>query len=596
LKFSRTCLFAALVGAAGAVGQPPGIGRGQSVFVVAIRVAGDTRVLRTCPMGNVRPASPPAYPGPELAPAGAAGYPGGVPDPAVRADVERILRAQKRLSVVSSFEQADLVLVVQAAFAPVFTASIPGQQQAQNSRPWPPPLPTPWPDESRVTAGPPDLSPAPARGQPGVYINAGQPDIPPNTLLELLAFVVPGPAYRQAPADIGALVGARLWEGWEMGVNARGVTLDNLVRSIAGSRDRIYWPNVPNASFNGNQAVCLAPVPPRAAPIPAGAGDAPIAATADRPARAGDGAAPAPSGGAVVTFRTAVDAVAVPVTVEDEKGRPVPGLAATDFRVFEDDAEQRIEAVLTEGEPLDVALVLDTSASMRARIEETRSAGAAFVEALGPDDRVMVVSFNSRAYLGCELTSDRGDIRRAILLARTGGSLTRLYDTLDAVVTERLERIPRRKAVVLLTDGVDVGSGFATAQAAIERFQSSNVPVFALRYDTRGDLRPGAPSVMPRSAVPLAVPSGLFYQEPFYETARRFLWDLGQASGGRVDVAAAPEEIAKGFGRIAAELRRQYVLYYYSPHARGEGMHRIRVEVGRPGLVVRSRTMFRAAR
>jgi VWFA-related protein len=594
LRFPLSVAIAA-VALAGvhAARQPPGIGRGQSIFVVAVRAAGDNRVLRNCSLGRPRPAPARELTGPELLPAGGASLPGGVPDPDLRAAAERVLRAQKRLAVVSSVEQADLVLFIQGDYAPVFTATMPGQPRVQDSRSWPPPPPAPWRDEPAPSFPVPE-PPRATAGQPALYISAGQPDIPPNSMIGLVAIVVPAPVYRQSSSDAAALLGARLWEGWEIGANASPVTPVSMVKSVAGSRDRIYWPRLPRGDFTGTQAVCLAPAPPRAAPPPIGPGDAhgegPAPATTA--ARAGTPAA----GNALATFRTAVDAVAVPVTVDDETGRPVADLTAADFRVFEDDVEKRIEAVLTRGEPLDVALVLDTSPSMRARLEEIRAAAGAFVEALGDRDRVMVVSFNSRAYVGCELTADRGEIRRAILQARTGGSLTRLYDTLDAVVTERLDHVARRKAIVLLTDGVDVGSGFATAQGTIERVQSSNVPVFVLRWDSERDPRPGPPSVMPRGTQPLAVPSGFFYTEPLYRAAKTFLWDLGPASGGRTDGAATPGEVVDGFGRIAAELGRQYVLYYYSRQAPSGDPHRIRVEVSRPNVIVRSRTVYRPAR
>ena len=102
---------------------------------------------------------------------------------------------------------------------------------------------------------------------------------------------------------------------------------------------------------------------------------------------------------------------------------------------------------------------------MELRLESLKVAAATFIDALNPDDAAMVVSFDSRTYLASDLTRDRARAGRAVLALDAGGNTSRLYDALVATA-ERLAPIPGRKAMLLLTDGLDVDSGAADAESA----------------------------------------------------------------------------------------------------------------------------------
>jgi VWFA-related protein len=152
-----------------------------------------------------------------------------------------------------------------------------------------------------------------------------------------------------------------------------------------------------------------------------------------------------------------------------------------------------------------------------------------------------------------------------------------------------------RKVIVVLTDGMDIDSAWATAQSVLERVQAANVPVYALQCDTTLDPRPGPPTVPPRGTKVEGAGPWSFDPGKAYEAGRRFLADLAHTSGGRVERAAMPEEIAQAFARIAEEVRRQYVLYYYPPPpARDGAFHTIRVESSRPDVTIRARAGYRA--
>src|SRR5207253_8529594 len=128
---------------------------------------------------------------------------------------------------------------------------------------------------------------------------------------------------------------------------------------------------------------------------------------------------------------------------------------------------------------------LDTSRSTAFKLEDIQRAAIAFVDQLHSSDCVMVVSFDEDVYIDSEFTSNRDQLRRAIYGTRTGGS-TKLYDAVDLVITERLNRLQGRKAVVLFTDGVDTSSKLASARSTLERVEESGALVYPIQYNKIG--------------------------------------------------------------------------------------------------------------
>src|SRR5262245_25508858 len=181
------------------------------------------------------------------------------------------------------------------------------------------------------------------------------------------------------------------------------------------------------------------------------------------------------SEGATIKVETAL--VTFPVSVLDKNGKFIPHLMKSDFHIYEDNIEQEIASFADVEAPFNVVLLLDTSRSTRFKIEDIQRAAIAFVNKLRPDDRVMIVSFDSDIYIDSEFTSDREVLRRAIRETHTGGS-TRLYDAVDLVITERLSRVQGRKAIVLFTDGVDTASQLATDRSTLARVDESGVLVY----------------------------------------------------------------------------------------------------------------------
>jgi VWFA-related protein len=329
-----------------------------------------------------------------------------------------------------------------------------------------------------------------------------------------------------------------------------------------------------------------------AKPSPADAG-------ADGPSAAGaEATRPEVVEGDVVRVDTSL--VTIPVSVRDRQGRYAPDLRREDFRVFEDGEEQRVAYFATVDQPFTVALVLDTSGSTEFSINDMQRAAYAFVEQLKPADRVTVISFDDRIDVLCEPTSDREQLNRAIRRAHGGGS-TRLYDAVEFVLKKRLARIPGRKAVVLLTDGVDTTS-HTSSGSTLRLAEESDALIYPVSY---GGFR-GTPGVLGQPQPRISLPGGIVIGSPRgpgaggggataadYARGDAYLNELAMRTGGRVYRGNSVVNISQAFAWVAEELRRQYSLGYY-PKAAGRGGERrqIKVQVTQTNLVVQARDSY----
>ena len=175
--------------------------------------------------------------------------------------------------------------------------------------------------------------------------------------------------------------------------------------------------------------------------------------------------------------------VTLPVSVTDRNGRYIPNLTKEDFRLWEDGVEQQVAFFASVDKPFSVVLMIDTSGSTRFRIEDIQDAAITFVNQLRPDDQVMVVSFDDDVRILSEFTGDRGRLRDAIRRTRTGDG-TKLYDAVDLVINQRLNRVSGRKAVVLFTDGVDTTSRRASYASNVRDAEEVDALIYPVQYDT----------------------------------------------------------------------------------------------------------------
>ena len=279
--------------------------------------------------------------------------------------------------------------------------------------------------------------------------------------------------------------------------------------------------------------------------------------------------------------------VSVPVLASDVSGRYVSGLNLEDFHIYEDGVEQKIDGIRSEAAPYQAALLIDISRSTGFARADIEAAALEFVAGLRSNDSLMSISFGNRVYVDTEFTMDKALLRSAIKEAgaRAGNSSsskkTRLYDSVDMTITERLQGVSGRKAILLFSDGIDIGSRLASAESTLARIEEADVLVYVVRYDTQVP-RPG--DRFARDGFAIARKSGSDY-----------LQKMALHSGGKIIDASTSSTLREAFAIISDELRNQYTLYYYPQNPSNDGeLHQIRVAVDKPGIKLRFRTGYRA--
>lgn len=303
--------------------------------------------------------------------------------------------------------------------------------------------------------------------------------------------------------------------------------------------------------------------------------------------------------------------VTIPVSVMDRDGRYVPNLNKNDFRIWEDGIEQDVAFFASVEKPFSVFLVLDTSPSTKFRLEDIQDAAITFVNQLRADDKVMVVSFNNDIKILSELTTDRVKLQRAIMRAHTDNG-TRLYDAMDMLMKQYMNRVQGRKAIVLFTDGVDTTSRYADYRSTALDAEELDALIYPVRYDTQMDVMGGGYPQLPPD-IWGQILGGIFggggrrrggggggggggnwpNRGDDYGLAQQYLRQLATSTGGRVYDADTTQNMSYAFANVAEELRRQYSLGYYPKRPPQPGERRqIRVRTNQMNLAVRARDSY----
>lgn len=286
--------------------------------------------------------------------------------------------------------------------------------------------------------------------------------------------------------------------------------------------------------------------------------------------------------------------VTVPVSVMDRQGRFIGSLTPDRFKVFENDVEQKIVHFEAIDKPFTVALVLDTSASTFFHLWEIKEAAVAFAKQLRPQDRVLVVTFDRQVLLLTEATNNLDVVTETIEQNAVTGDTTRLYDAIDLVISQRLNKIEGRKAIVLFTDGVDTASYKATYQGTLHDVEEGEILIYPIQYDTK-DFMASVQTPTPSTATIFGARATQPPTSPVgdYRMADKYLHLLADKTGGRLYEANNRAQLAAAFSKIAEELSCQYGLAYYPQSALQSGERRlIKVRVDQPNVAVRARESY----
>ncbi len=306
----------------------------------------------------------------------------------------------------------------------------------------------------------------------------------------------------------------------------------------------------------------------------------------------------------VITTNTAL--VQLNVGVVDQRGRVVTNLSKSDFAVFEDGVQRPIVNFEPTDAPFSLVMMLDTSGSTINFRQQINQAALRFLDALSPDDRVAVVDFNGKGpKLDLPFTTDRGRIAYAISITlQTGKGNTPLYDALKYSLKELSHEGKRRKAIVVLTDGLDTEARNGD-RVVVSKASESDVST-AIKAETSSQVL----SVLndaDRQGVtifPLALPSGdpkrLPLPDPsitaMYGAARTRLQLLADRTGGRLHEIKRLDQLSTLYAQVAADLRTLYSISYQAPNPnlRDGKWREIRVQVGRGDLVASTKPGYYA--
>ena len=275
------------------------------------------------------------------------------------------------------------------------------------------------------------------------------------------------------------------------------------------------------------------------------------------------------------------------VSVTNRSGVALGNLKLEDFEVAENGETQKIEFFQPTTAPFNLVLVLDLSGSIKDKLDIVKSAALRFVDILGPQDKVAVVTFTDEIRVVSQLTSDREELKRRIKAVDRSQGGTAFYETIWFSLVDTLRGTRgQRNAIVVMTDGVDSSlDRYNPMQSRVSfnqlarRLEESDVIVFPIYLDTE-------------------------YEEVFergnssseaYAIARDQLERIAELTGGQAFRAEKFGDLSGVYKQVAAAIRTLYSVGYYPTNAERDGtFRRVRVGVNRSDAAVRTRKGYYA--
>jgi Ca-activated chloride channel family protein len=272
-------------------------------------------------------------------------------------------------------------------------------------------------------------------------------------------------------------------------------------------------------------------------------------------------------------FRAGVELVSLTVTATDPTGKFITDLDQGDFDVFEDGAKQQVTFFSRTQQPISLALLLDTSASMEERMGIAQEAAIGFARQLHKDDQAEVIDFDSQVRILSPFTTDGAALEKAIRSTTPNGSTSlynAIYISLKDLKKARAASADdiRRQAIVLLSDGDDTSS-LVEFDEVLDLAKRSETAIYAI-----------------------GLRQGEIGRREFKE-AEFVLRQLSQETGGHVYFPNDVRELPKIYQSIWEELSSQYTIAYSSSNPKRDGAwRRIQIRVKRPGVIARTKTGY----
>ncbi|HXE79247.1 MAG TPA: VWA domain-containing protein [Vicinamibacterales bacterium] len=278
-----------------------------------------------------------------------------------------------------------------------------------------------------------------------------------------------------------------------------------------------------------------------------------------------------PATGPQATFRGGVDLVTVRVTVKDNRGRPVINLRESDFTLLDRGRPRKLAGFVREPGPVGLALLFDVSGSMdvASRLRRAREAAFFLLSNLrSGEDEVAIYAFDKTLHLVQPFTTDLDGLRARFTSMEPWG-MTSLHDAIASAAQHVAPVGSQRRALVVLTDGLDTSSRLTPAE--VSRTASAiDVPVYVMAVALPIDARSTAQTASTEA-----------------EAVTGRLSDLARWTGGELHVTTGPSDASRAARGIIQELRHQYLLAFEP--SREPGWHPLEVRVKGKGYVVRAR-------
>lgn len=292
--------------------------------------------------------------------------------------------------------------------------------------------------------------------------------------------------------------------------------------------------------------------------------------------------------------------VMFPVTVRDANGGLVSNLTRNDFRVYEDNTLQPLSDLALRQVPVDVVLMVDASSSVANNIDDFRRAAQGFAAKLAADDRISLIKFDDRIELLQDWTKSRFQLQRALNRIEPG-MYTRFNDALLLASKDQFgaPSLKSRRAVIVLSDGLDNGQGTSTLEAALQAMIRAQVTAYIVsnteisRATKRAELDTllgGSDASVRFNQVNI---DRLRLGLQALDQSEQNLAQLAKATGGRLYRPLSFDALESTYAEVADELRHQYALYFTPLNkARDGSFRRVRVEMVNPAYRPQTRVGY----
>ncbi|MGI8545168.1 MAG: VWA domain-containing protein [Aridibacter sp.] len=285
------------------------------------------------------------------------------------------------------------------------------------------------------------------------------------------------------------------------------------------------------------------------------------------------------------------------VGVVNRSGQAVTNLDKNNFTLYENGIKQEITRFEPTVTPFSVVMILDMSGSTLGFRQTIQTSAFRFIDALSPDDRIAVIEFYDKVNVLNDFTSERKTLANSINVANGRGK-TQLYKALDTALAKLSKEANRRKAIIVLTDGVDTAIREQDREI-LTKLDTQKIPnsIIPEKNQILNSVLNKA-SALGVTIYPLALPTGdpakladpTPIQVEMFQVARQRLKMLADRTGGTINTIDRLEQMGRLYAQVAADVRSLYTIEYEPSDTKRNGEWReIKIEVNKPELISRTR-------